>query len=132
MIEALARSVPVVEPDHAGLTEVVNGTGGGVLCAPRMIPGRWPMPANRSSGMSHAVWRWQSVDAPPSSRNSRRTAWRGISRRWRRICRACSKRWTGVDLFCDKPFRTGYFGNSGHEGPPLLTDLWVEGKLPSW
>ena len=34
VIEALACGVPVVEPDHAGLTEVVNATGGGVLCAP--------------------------------------------------------------------------------------------------
>ncbi len=34
VIEALACGVPVVEPDHAGLTEVVQATGGGVLCAP--------------------------------------------------------------------------------------------------
>jgi glycosyltransferase involved in cell wall biosynthesis len=34
VIEALACGVPVVEPEHAGLTELVNATGGGVLCAP--------------------------------------------------------------------------------------------------
>ncbi len=34
VIEALACGVPVVEPEHAGLTEVVHATGGGVLCAP--------------------------------------------------------------------------------------------------
>ncbi len=34
VIEALACGVPVVEPDHAGLAEVVRATGGGVLCAP--------------------------------------------------------------------------------------------------
>ena len=34
VIEALACGVAVVEPEHAGLTEVVQATGGGVLCAP--------------------------------------------------------------------------------------------------
>lgn len=34
VIEALACGVPVVEPEHAGLKEVVEATGGGVLCAP--------------------------------------------------------------------------------------------------
>ena len=34
VIEALACGVPVVEPDHAGLADVVKATGGGVLCAP--------------------------------------------------------------------------------------------------
>jgi len=34
VIEALACGVPVVEPEHAGLTEVVKATGGGILCAP--------------------------------------------------------------------------------------------------
>lgn len=34
VIESLACGVPVVEPDHAGLSEVVKATGGGVLCAP--------------------------------------------------------------------------------------------------
>lgn len=34
IIEANACGIPVVEPDHAGLGEVVRATGGGVLCAP--------------------------------------------------------------------------------------------------
>lgn len=34
VIEALACGVPVVEPDHAGLSELVHATGGGVLCTP--------------------------------------------------------------------------------------------------
>ena len=34
VLEALACGVPVVEPDHAGLGELVRATGGGVLCAP--------------------------------------------------------------------------------------------------
>lgn len=34
VIEALACGVPVVEPEHAGLAEVVRATGGGMLCAP--------------------------------------------------------------------------------------------------
>lgn len=34
VIEALACGVPVVEPDHAGLGELVRATGGGLLCTP--------------------------------------------------------------------------------------------------
>ncbi len=34
VVESLACGVPVVEPDHAGLGELVRGTGGGLLCAP--------------------------------------------------------------------------------------------------
>ena len=34
VIEALACGVPVVEPEHAGLAELVKATGGGLLCAP--------------------------------------------------------------------------------------------------
>ena len=34
VIEALACGVPVVEPEHAGLAELVQATGGGLLCAP--------------------------------------------------------------------------------------------------
>lgn len=34
VVEALACGVPVVEPDHAGLGELVRATGGGLLCAP--------------------------------------------------------------------------------------------------
>lgn len=34
VIEANACGVPVVEPDHAGLGEIVRATGGGVLCEP--------------------------------------------------------------------------------------------------
>ncbi len=34
VLEALACGVPVVEPDHAGLGELVRDTGGGLLCAP--------------------------------------------------------------------------------------------------
>ncbi len=34
VIEALACGVPVVEPDHAGLAEIVAATCGGLLCAP--------------------------------------------------------------------------------------------------
>lgn len=34
VIEALACGVPVVEPDHAGLGELVRATGGGLLCKP--------------------------------------------------------------------------------------------------
>jgi glycosyltransferase involved in cell wall biosynthesis len=32
VVEALACGVPVVEPDHAGLGELVRATGGGLLC----------------------------------------------------------------------------------------------------
>jgi glycosyltransferase involved in cell wall biosynthesis len=34
VVESLACGVPVVEPDHAGLGELVRATGGGLLCAP--------------------------------------------------------------------------------------------------
>ena len=34
VVESLACGVPVVEPDHAGLSELVRDTGGGLLCAP--------------------------------------------------------------------------------------------------
>lgn len=34
VLEANACGVPVVEPDHAGLAEVVTLTGGGILCEP--------------------------------------------------------------------------------------------------
>lgn len=34
VVESLASGVPVVEPDHAGLGELVRATGGGLLCAP--------------------------------------------------------------------------------------------------
>lgn len=34
VIEAHACGIPVVEPDHAGLGELVRATGGGVLCEP--------------------------------------------------------------------------------------------------
>lgn len=34
VLEANACGVPVVEPDHAGLAEVVGLTGGGILCQP--------------------------------------------------------------------------------------------------
>ncbi len=34
VLEALACGVPVVEPDHAGLGELVRATGGGLLCPP--------------------------------------------------------------------------------------------------
>lgn len=34
VVEALACGVPVVEPDHAGLGELVRATGGGLLCRP--------------------------------------------------------------------------------------------------
>ncbi len=34
VVESLACGVPVVEPDHAGLGELVRSTGGGLLCAP--------------------------------------------------------------------------------------------------
>lgn len=34
VLEANACGVPVVEPDHAGLAEVVSLTGGGILCEP--------------------------------------------------------------------------------------------------
>ena len=34
ILEANACGVPVVEPDHAGLAEVVGLTGGGILCEP--------------------------------------------------------------------------------------------------
>jgi glycosyltransferase involved in cell wall biosynthesis len=34
VLEALACGVPVVEPNHAGLAELVTATGGGLLCAP--------------------------------------------------------------------------------------------------
>lgn len=34
VLEANACGIPVVEPDHAGLAEVVTLTGGGILCQP--------------------------------------------------------------------------------------------------
>lgn len=34
VVESLACGIPVVEPDHAGLGELVRATGGGLLCAP--------------------------------------------------------------------------------------------------
>lgn len=34
VLEANAVGVPVVEPDHAGLSEVIGLTGGGILCRP--------------------------------------------------------------------------------------------------
>ena len=34
VLEANAVGVPVVEPDHAGLAEVIGLTGGGILCRP--------------------------------------------------------------------------------------------------
>ena len=34
VIEALAAGVPVVQPRHAAFPEVVEGTGGGILCEP--------------------------------------------------------------------------------------------------
>ncbi len=34
VVEAMACGVPVVEPDHAGLGELVRATGGGLLCEP--------------------------------------------------------------------------------------------------
>jgi len=34
VIEAMACGVPVVEPDHAAFPEIIQATGGGVLCAP--------------------------------------------------------------------------------------------------
>jgi glycosyltransferase involved in cell wall biosynthesis len=34
VVESLACGVPVVEPDHAGLGELVRATGGGLLCRP--------------------------------------------------------------------------------------------------
>jgi glycosyltransferase involved in cell wall biosynthesis len=34
LIEALAAGVPVVQPRHAGFPEIIEATGGGVLCEP--------------------------------------------------------------------------------------------------
>lgn len=34
LLEALAAGVPIVQPTHAAFPEVVDSTGGGVLCAP--------------------------------------------------------------------------------------------------
>jgi glycosyltransferase involved in cell wall biosynthesis len=34
MIEALAAGVPVVKPRHAAFPEIVEATGGGILCEP--------------------------------------------------------------------------------------------------
>jgi glycosyltransferase involved in cell wall biosynthesis len=34
LIEALAAGVPVVQPNHAGFPEIIEATGGGVLCEP--------------------------------------------------------------------------------------------------
>jgi glycosyltransferase involved in cell wall biosynthesis len=38
VLEALACGVPVVEPDHAGLGELVRATGGGLLTEPNSVP----------------------------------------------------------------------------------------------
>ena len=34
LIEALAAGVPVVQPETAAFPEIVNATGGGILCEP--------------------------------------------------------------------------------------------------
>jgi glycosyltransferase involved in cell wall biosynthesis len=34
LIEALASGVPVVQPNHSAFPEIIEATGGGLLCAP--------------------------------------------------------------------------------------------------
>jgi len=38
VLEALAAGVPVVQPRHAGFPELIESTGGGILCEPDNVP----------------------------------------------------------------------------------------------
>ena len=85
VVESLACGVPVVEPDHAGLGELVRATGGGLPCAPDDAVS---LAAQLEKLLRDAALRQSLADAGHASVHRDYTAER-MARDFAAVCEAC-------------------------------------------
>ena len=69
LIEALAAGVPVVQPAHSAFPEILQATGGGLLCDAHDLTA-WPTRWNPCSWTPPAPAPWENAAARPWPKNS--------------------------------------------------------------
>lgn len=79
VVEAMASGVPVVQPDHGAFRELIEKTGGGLLCSPddvMSLADQLQSVLNDEAQRGHLIHR----DAPLHERNSQHLKWHSDSK----------------------------------------------------